>query len=152
MPTLSARVVAEPLKALLPPDGTPVLNRVLRAMLSRDFGQPVDGQLYEQARDQLFAAGQIGRLLRPSISLKERKRSPSGCRIERNRLRFFRKPADSSSRARPEGAAPQGAGHSGPRQWLVKDTSRFGPPLGRWALASPTQSGECRCPRYSRYL
>ena len=62
MPTLSARVVAERLKTLLPPDGTPVLNRVLRVMLSRDLGQPVSDQLYEQARDQLFATGQIGRL------------------------------------------------------------------------------------------
>src|ERR1700741_3953871 len=62
MPTPSARAVAERLKALLPPDGTPVLNRVLRVMLSRDFGQPVSDQLYEQARDQLFVAGQIGRL------------------------------------------------------------------------------------------
>jgi len=62
MPTLSSRVVAERLKALLPPDGTPVLNRVLRIMLSRDFEQSVSNQLYEQGRDQLFAAGQIGRL------------------------------------------------------------------------------------------
>jgi len=54
MPTLSARTVAERLKALLPPDGTPVLNWALRVMLSRDFGESVSDQLYEQARDQLF--------------------------------------------------------------------------------------------------
>jgi hypothetical protein len=31
-------------------------------MLSRDFGQTVSDELYEKARDQLSAAGQIGRL------------------------------------------------------------------------------------------
>jgi hypothetical protein len=62
MPALSVRSVAERLKALLPPDGTPVLNRVLRVMLSRDFGQSVSDELYERARDNLFSAGQIGRL------------------------------------------------------------------------------------------
>jgi hypothetical protein len=29
---------------------------------SRDFGQTITDELYEQARDQLFASGQIGRL------------------------------------------------------------------------------------------
>src|ERR1700760_4435073 len=62
MPVLDARRVADRLKTLLPPDGTPVLNRVLRVMLSRDFGQTVDDELYESARDLLSDKGQIGRL------------------------------------------------------------------------------------------
>src|ERR1700675_3267736 len=62
MPAPSVRSVADRLRELLPPDGTPVLNRVLRLMLSRDFGQTISDDLYEKARDNLFASGQIGRL------------------------------------------------------------------------------------------
>lgn len=62
MPAPSVRLVTERLKSLLPPDGTPVLNRVLRLMLSRDFGQSISDELYEKARDSLSASGQIGRL------------------------------------------------------------------------------------------
>jgi len=62
MRSLPVRIIAERIKTLLPADGTPVLNRVLRVMLSRDFGQSIDDDLYERARDQLSGAGQIGRL------------------------------------------------------------------------------------------
>lgn len=62
MPSPSARVVAERLKSLLPPDGTPVLNRVLRIMLSRETGSAISDDIYEQAREKLFADKEIGRL------------------------------------------------------------------------------------------
>jgi len=133
IPALSTRIVAERLKTLLPPDGTPVLNRVLRLMLSRDFGQTVSDELYEQARDQLFDAGQIGRLrgqggqvflaksengrtseAGPSDALSEIKLMPH---LERFLTGSFRKELD---------IPPHG-------ECLVKDTSRLGPPLGRWA-------------------
>jgi hypothetical protein len=136
MPTLSARVVAERLRALLPPDGTPVLNRVLRVMLSRDLGQPVSDQLYEQARDQLFTAGQIGRLrgqggqlfLSKSENGRPQETGPSETRsgISESQLmphldRFLKGPFQKELDIPAHG------------KWVVKDTSRFGPPLGRWA-------------------
>jgi hypothetical protein len=54
--------VAQRMLALLPTDGTPVLNRVMRVMVSRDLESPVSQELYFQARDKLLADGCIGRL------------------------------------------------------------------------------------------
>src|SRR5688572_12014253 len=48
--------------ALLPADGTPVLNRVMRVMLSRELETPIDQDLYFEARDLLLTEGGIGRL------------------------------------------------------------------------------------------
>ena len=46
---------------LLPPDGTPVLNRVMRVMLARRLEQKIDDDQFFSARDTLLAAGKIGR-------------------------------------------------------------------------------------------
>jgi hypothetical protein len=132
----SIRSVAERLKALLPTDGTPVLNRVLRLMLSRDFGMSIGDELYEKARESLFASGQIGRLrgqggqvfLAKSENGRAAEPAPadSGSKLSESELmphlgRFlkgaFRKELD---------LPPHG-------EWLVKDTSQMGPPRGRWA-------------------
>ena len=48
--------------ALLPEDGTPVLNRVMRVMLARRLERPFDDDTFFAARDALFAAGKVGRL------------------------------------------------------------------------------------------
>ncbi|WP_415914771.1 hypothetical protein [Rhodopseudomonas palustris] len=128
--------MTERLKALLPPDGTPVLNRVLRLMLSRDFGQSISDALYEQARDSLFASGQIGRLrgqggqvfLAKSDNggVAEPTASDAGSKLSESELmphlgRYlktaFRKELDIPAHG----------------EWLVKDTSQMGPPRGRWA-------------------
>jgi len=47
---------------LLPVDGTPVLNRIMRVMLSRDLKRAVDQDLYFAARDQLLTQKKVGRL------------------------------------------------------------------------------------------
>lgn len=54
--------LADRILALLPEDGTPVLNRVMRAMLAREGERPVGTETYFSARDVLVAAGRIGRL------------------------------------------------------------------------------------------
>lgn len=54
--------VAQRMLALLPSDGTPVLNRVMRVMLARELESPISQDLYFQARDRLFGEGRIGRL------------------------------------------------------------------------------------------
>ena len=121
---------------MLPPDGTPVLNRVLRLMLSRDFGRSISDDLYEKARDQLFAAGQIGRLrgqggqvfLAKSENgrLAEPTGADSGSGLSESDLmphlgRYlngtFRKELDLPKHG----------------ECVIKDTSRLGPPLARWA-------------------
>ena len=47
---------------LLPEDGTPVLNRVMRGMLARRLERPVDDVAFFTARDRLFEAKKVGRL------------------------------------------------------------------------------------------
>jgi hypothetical protein len=54
--------VAQHILALLPSDGTPVLNRVMRVMLSRELETPISQELYFEARDRLFDEGRVGRL------------------------------------------------------------------------------------------
>jgi hypothetical protein len=47
---------------LLPPDGTPVLNRVMRVMLARKLERPIDSDTFFKARDALLVTGRVGRL------------------------------------------------------------------------------------------
>lgn len=136
MPPLSPHVVAARLKELLPPDGTPVLNRVLRIMLSRNFGRSVSDQLYEQARDQLFAKGQIGRL-RGQGGQVFLSKSENGRPLDAGPSET--KPGVSEGELMPhlerylKGTFQKELDIPAHGKWLVKDTSRFGPPLGRWA-------------------
>jgi len=58
----SVGAVAERMERLLPQDGTPVLNRVLQVMLSRELESPVSQDLYFQASDRLSREQRIGRL------------------------------------------------------------------------------------------
>jgi hypothetical protein len=137
MVALSARNVAERLKSLLPPDGTPVLNRVLRLMLSRDFGQTVSDELYEQARDRLSAAGQIGRLRGQGgqVFLAKSENGKSSAQAVPNDT----KSGFSESQLMPhlerylKGSFQKELDIPVHGKWLVRDTSRLGPPLGRWA-------------------
>lgn len=136
MSALSVRVLADRLKSLLPPDGTPVLNRVLRIMLSREVGAAISDDQYARARDKLFEDGQIGRLRgqggqiflakggpqpesEPAIPDQASKLSESQLmpHVARYLESAFRKELDLPS----HGVS------------LVKDTSQMGPPRGRWA-------------------
>ena len=58
----SVGAVAERMERLLPQDGTPVLNRVLQVMLSRELESPISPDLYFKASDQLSKEQRIGRL------------------------------------------------------------------------------------------
>ncbi|WP_245258332.1 hypothetical protein [Rhodopseudomonas palustris] len=111
-----------------------MLNRVLRVMLARELGRSIDDEIYEQARDQLFAAGQIGRV-----------RGQGGqIFLAKSELgRPQEKPDTRSARTEAELMAPLGRYLRGAfvRELdipdhgasLIKDTSRLGPPLARWA-------------------
>ena len=61
MPPLALGTLESHILALLPSDGTPVLNRVMRVMLSRELQSLVTQDHYFAARDRLFEAGRIGR-------------------------------------------------------------------------------------------
>lgn len=131
---LSARDVAERILTLLPGDGTPVLNRVMRLMLSREFQRPVGPDLYFAARNVLLDRRRIGRL-----------RGQGG--------QLFLESASTSPRQPTSNAEEQWAEHKlmqplrqyleGPFRkgldlpedaaWMVHDTSAFGPHRGQWA-------------------
>lgn len=52
--------VEDTIKSLIPSDGTPVLNRVMHAMVARELGRHVDTSEYFAGRDVLQKAGLIG--------------------------------------------------------------------------------------------
>ena len=52
--------VAEALLRLIPDDGTPVLNRILRISLARQLGRQIDHDEYISARNQLLQMQKIG--------------------------------------------------------------------------------------------
>jgi hypothetical protein len=58
---VTPEVLAQRILALLPQDGTPVLNRVMRVMLSRQLEIQIEPELYFAARDLLLQNGKIGR-------------------------------------------------------------------------------------------
>lgn len=61
MPSTSPGELDARILALLPTDGTPVLNRVMRVMLTREMQSLVGQDDYFAARDRLFEASRIGR-------------------------------------------------------------------------------------------
>jgi hypothetical protein len=58
---VNAETLAQRILPLLPQDGTPVLNRVMRVMLSRQLEIQIEPDLYFGARDLLLQTGKIGR-------------------------------------------------------------------------------------------
>lgn len=59
---LTPEALANHILPLLPRDGTPVLNRVMRVMLSRQLELQIGPDIYFAARDLLLKSGKIGRL------------------------------------------------------------------------------------------
>lgn len=58
--TVSVQDIANQMLALLPDDGTPVLNRIMRVMLSRELQTNIDQDRYFEARDILLKKGRVG--------------------------------------------------------------------------------------------
>jgi hypothetical protein len=134
MPRVTAESVARHMLSLLPPDGTPVLNRVMRVMLSRDLEDSIDPDLYFKARDILLDQGHVGRLrgqggqifLMPEEPAKKpSQKDPPETWAEARLMEPLGKYLDSTFRA----------GLDLPRDGLclVQDTSSFGPHRGQWA-------------------
>ncbi len=130
---VTPEVLAQRILALLPQDGTPVLNRVMRVMLSRQLENQIEPERYFAACDLLLQNGKIGRL-----------RGQSG--------QIFLAALNGSQPAAAEPAEPwpearlmqplrsylEGAFRGGldlPADGIgiVQDTSAMGPAKGRWA-------------------
>lgn len=132
--SLSAQAVAEKILTLLPQDGSPVLNRVMRVMLAREFAKPVPADLYFKASDLLAERGKIGRSRGQGGHLFY-VAEESGGRSPRPRT------AEAWDEARL--MEPLQSYLSGPFKadldlpdrhfYCVQDTSRLGPSIGRWA-------------------
>lgn len=69
LPDSGREVLAAHILGLLPQDGTPVLNRVMRVMLSRELETPIDTAQYFAARDLLLQQRKVGRLRGQSGSI-----------------------------------------------------------------------------------
>ncbi|RTL48417.1 MAG: hypothetical protein EKK40_18115 [Bradyrhizobiaceae bacterium] len=139
MRALGAREVADRVLALLPSDGSPILNRVMRVMLSQHFERSISEDLYAEARDLLESEKKIARqrgqggqicLIAPAANngVKAKSRKPAAqpetlyeadlmASVEQYLGTTFRKGLDL-----PEGCFS-----------AVRDTSKMGPPLGKWA-------------------
>lgn len=133
--------IAHHMEGLLPADGAPVLNRVMRMMLTRDMRRAIDQETFFAARDLLLKEGRIGRLRGQGGQL------------------FLMPPAGGATAAAPVAAADKARLA---RQWpeamlmlplrrylesqfkdgldlppdaacIVEDTSTMGSGLGRWA-------------------
>ena len=61
-PPATTEQIKQGLLTLLPRDGTPVLNRVMRSILARDLERPIREDTFFAARDDLFVSGLLGRL------------------------------------------------------------------------------------------
>jgi hypothetical protein len=120
----------------LPEDGTPVLNRVMRVMLSRTFQRPIEPDLYFAARDYLLKEQRIGRL------------RGQGGQLFLETAPLTAKQAGSDQEIREgwaehrlmeplrqylEGPFRKGLDLSEDSTWIVHDTSSFGPHRGQWA-------------------
>jgi hypothetical protein len=130
---LSARVVADHILKLLPEDGTPVLNRVMRMMLAREFQRPIEPDLYFAARNLLLEKHRIGRL-----------RGQGGQLFLVADVNSFEQPTTAKNdwpeqklmkplRTYLEGPFRKGLDLPENGIWIVHDTSSHGPHRGQWA-------------------
>ena len=125
--------IAKQMQALLPADGTPVLNRVMRVMLSRRLEAEIDQDRYFEARDLLLKQGRVGiqrgqgglLFLIPEKAAPVEPEQPTEGWSEAllmKPLHRYLAGAFTKGLDLPEGAA-----------CVVRDTSTIGPRRGRWA-------------------
>jgi hypothetical protein len=134
--TVSVRDIAKQMLALLPEDGTPVLNRVMRVMLSRDLEATIDQDDYFAARDLLLKQGRVGVqrgqggqifFLPPPKTAAPLAPPPASVREWTEALlmeplrQYLVGPFQRGLDLPPEAA------------WIVQDTSTLGDRQGRWA-------------------
>ena len=134
-PALKRDLEASILK-LLPEDGTPVLNRIMRVMLARKLERVIDEDQFFAARDALLAAGKLGRLRGQGGQMFLTKPDPTATADT-----TAPEPKDAWSEAKL--MAPLRAFLEGPFRkaldlpstgaCIIQDTSVKGPQRGKWA-------------------
>lgn len=132
-PTVEA--VSAKLLELLPPDGSPVLNRVMRTMLQRSLSKPVSRELYSEVLDSLENTNRIGRSRGQGgqifLADKELKVKPASPKA----LKEARREADLMEPLRKylEGPFREDLDLPEASICIAQDTSATGPHIGRWA-------------------
>jgi len=131
---LNAQEVAERMLVLLPQDGSPVLNRVMRLMLSREFQRPIGPELYFAARNLLLNGHRIGRMRGQGGQLFLESApvlggQPTIVSEEQWAERKLMQPLCQYL----EGAFRQGLDLPESATYIVHDTSSSGPRHGQWA-------------------
>lgn len=135
MPTApGAKQIADKILELLPPDGSPVLNRAMRVTLQRTLAKTVSADIYSAALDLLTRNGDIGRVrgqggqifaVGKSAQPERPEELVEDARSEAELMPFLR--------AYLEGPFRKGLDLPENSFFLVEDTSAIGPRLGRWA-------------------
>lgn len=131
---VTPEVLGKHILALLPQDGTPVLNRVMRVMLSRELEARIEPELYFEACDLLLQHGKIGRLRGQSgqvflVASAGPQPAPPKDPIEPWSEARLMQPL----RVYLEGAFRAGLDLPKNGASIVLDTSAMGPQKGRWA-------------------
>jgi hypothetical protein len=130
---VSVQTIAAQVMALLPEDGSPVLNRIMRTMLARALEAQVKSELYFEAIDLLASEGRIGRT---------RGQGGKVFLARSDQLPLPLPPAEEVwTEARlmgPFGNYLTGNFHTAldlpaGSHWIVADTSAVGPRSGQWA-------------------
>jgi hypothetical protein len=138
----SPQDVAKRMLGLLPEDGTPVLNRVMRAMIAREVKQPIGPDLYFAARDILLKDHRIGRLRGQGgqlfLDTEPDAGSPtiatgkdSGAQAAREE--WAEHELMTPLRTYLEGSFQKGLDLPENGTWIVHETASFGPHRGQWA-------------------
>lgn len=132
--TVSVDDIAKQMLALLPDDGTPVLNRVMRVMLSQALAETIDEDRYYEARSFLRSAsmidirgGQGGQ-----IFLKSKSPNPES-KPERSATAWSEAKLMPWLKKYLDGPFPQATGLLRGAKCLLYDTSTSGPGGVRWA-------------------
>lgn len=123
------------MKALLPEDGTPVLNRVMRVMLARKLEHPIDEDLFFKARDALLDAGTLGRLRGQGGQMFLLKSEKTGQPEPEDKTdeAWSERKLMTPLKAFLDGPFRKGLDLPDKAAFIVQDTSVLGPQKGRWA-------------------
>ncbi len=133
---VTSEVLARRILPLLPQDGTPVLNRVMRVMLSRQLETQIEPGLYFAACDVLLQSRKIGRLRGQSGQIFLA--TLNGSQPAAAEPAVLAEPWPEGKLMPPlrsylEGAFRDGLDLPADGIGIVQDTSAMGPATGRWA-------------------
>ena len=121
---------------LLPEDGTPVLNRVMRVMLARELERPVDEDTFFAARDALMTKGAVGRLRGQGGQIfltKPEQLDPEKTKTEPAKDGWSEADLMAPLRAFLEGPFRKSLDLPPSGACIVQNTSVMGPHKGKWA-------------------